>query len=100
MYTFLSAHPLHRYRCLYPWVTLVVPQLKVLILEVVNVPHFRVEIHRREIVRLPRYLHRHLPHVVTVNVQIPEGVNKLTQLQVTYLGNHHGKERIRGDVKG
>ena len=40
-----------------------------------------------------------LLQVVEIEVRIAKRVDELTHLEVTLLGNHHRKERIRGDIE-
>ncbi len=80
--------------------SLVIDQLKVLVLELKNRPHRRVELHLRQRIWLPGKLGARLFDVVAVQVHIPESVDEVARCQPAHLRHHLRQQGIGSDVKG
>src|SRR5690606_10774452 len=80
-------------------VTDVILQREILVFETEDVFYIRVDLHDRQRVRLARQLQIDLLDVVAVNMDVAERVDELAQFQIADLRNHHGQQRIRGDVE-
>ena len=80
--------------------TAVVREGEVLVAETENVPHFRIQRDRGQRQRNTRELLVRLLEMIGVEMRVTEGMNELAGLQITDLGDHHGEQRIGGDVEG
>ena len=80
-------------------VWIVVEEFEVLILEVENILHFRVEAHLRKRTRFACELQIGLLHVVQVEVSVARSVNKFAGLKSANLCHHKKEERVRGYVE-
>src|ERR1019366_6568599 len=74
-------------------------QLKVAVLELVDVPHGGVQFHLRQRARLTRKLQPGLVEMIRVEVQVSEGVDEYARLQLADLRNHHRQQGIGGDIE-
>src|SRR5690606_8511515 len=82
------------------WMGLVIRQFKVLIPKRKNISHSRVDLHRRQRLRLAAQLQLHLFKVIAIQVGVSKCVDKIRGFHVTYLGYHHCEQCIRGNVEG
>ena len=73
---------------------IILNKLKVLILEVEDALHLRVDLHLRELARLTRELQLHLLEVVCIDVSVTCSVDELSRLQTAYLSDHHRQKRV------
>ena len=80
------------------WV--VVDQLEIVVREVKQVRHVRVQDHLRQRTGLARQLFARLVHVVQVEVNVSKRVHEFAGLQPHDLGDHHGQQGVRRDVEG
>jgi hypothetical protein len=80
-------------------VSLVILQLEILELESKDGPDLRVKLDLWQGVGLARELQTRLLQVIAIQVDIAESVDKITRLQVAYLGHHVSQQGIRSDVE-
>lgn len=60
---------------------------------------FRVDLHGRQRICVPRQLCLHLLKVVHINMGITQGENKITGFKINHLGNHHRQQCVRRDIE-
>ena len=82
------------------WPGVIALQLEVLVFEVEDALHVRIDLHRGQLTRLTCQLQTGLIEVVQIEVGVASGVDKLTRLQSANLSHHHAEQRIRCDVEG
>src|SRR5262249_34867024 len=75
-------------------------QLEVLVDEIEQGAHLRIELNARQRTRLPPELLVGLVEMVEIEVHVAEGVDQLARNELRHLRHHHGEQRIRGDVEG
>ena len=78
----------------------VVCEFKVFVLEAEDVFHLGVDLHLGQGAGLTGELQLHLLYVILVDVDVAEGVYKLSGLQACDLRHHHEQQGIGGDVEG
>src|SRR5215468_9652419 len=74
-------------------------QLEIFELEIVNVFHCRIQFHPRQRSEFPRKLLARLFEMVFVKMKIAESMNKIARRKANNLRDHHGKQRVRGDIE-
>ena len=79
------------------WV--VVGQRKVLVLEVEDALHIRIDVHLGQWARLTGELKFSLLDVVKVEMGVARCIDEIAWLQIAHLRHHHGKQRIGGNVE-
>src|SRR5262249_25876636 len=79
---------------------LVILQREVFVLEREDVLHVGIELHLRQRIGAARKLLARLIEVVQIEMRVAERVNELAGLQSSDLRDHHGEQRVRGDVEG
>ena len=77
----------------------VIHNFKILILEVVNFFHRRIQFHLRQRTRFARELQLRLLDVVRVKMQVAERVDEFARLQPADLRDHQREHRVAGDVE-
>src|SRR5262245_46766872 len=75
-------------------------QLEVLVDELEQGAHLRIELNARQRTRLPPELLVGLVEMVEIEVHVAEGVDELARNEPRHLRHHHGEQRVRGDVEG
>jgi hypothetical protein len=78
---------------------IVIHKLKVLILEIKDALHLRIDLHLRKGARLAGKLKRHLLEMICVDVGITCSMDEVTHLQTADLSDHHSKKSIRGNIE-
>src|SRR5688572_20825887 len=74
-------------------------QYEILVCELEDRLHLRIDPHRWQGARLSRQLLSRLIDVIGIQVRIAEGVDELTRFQAGYLRDHHRQQRVTGDVE-
>ena len=74
-------------------------KLKIFVLEIKDVLHFRIDLHHRKGARLTRKLELHLLEMICIDVRVTCSVNEFSWLKTTYLSDHHCKKRIGSDIE-
>src|SRR5260221_9178127 len=77
----------------------VASQFKILVFEIVDVHHRRIQFHSRQRTRSARKLLLGLFEMVTVEMQVPEGVDERAWLQRADLRDHQGQQGIGGNIE-
>lgn len=80
-------------------VRIISEQLEVLIAEVENVTHLRIEFHLRERTKFARQLQSHLIEMIVVDMRIAERMDKLSCFEPGNVRNHLQQQRVRSDVE-
>ena len=75
-------------------------EFEVLILEVEEVLHIRVQFHLRQVPGLTRQLEFRLFDVVQVEMGVTRGVDEVAGLKARHLCHHLEQQGVRGDVEG
>ena len=75
-----------------PWV--IALKREILIFEIEYAFHIRILLHDRKLARLTRKLQGNLLEMIAVNVSVTCGMNEISRLQASYLGNHHRQKSI------
>ena len=78
---------------------IVVRQLEILILEIEDTFHLRVQCHVRQRTGLTRQLQLDLLQMVVVDVRIAQGMYEIACFLAGYLRHHLGQRGIGGDVE-
>ena len=78
---------------------IVVGQRKVLVLEVEDALHIRIDVHLGQWARLTGELKFSLLDVVKVEMRVTCCIDEIAWLQVAYLCHHHGQQCIGGNVE-
>lgn len=79
---------------------IVIEELEVFESEVVDVLDVGIDPHRRKSSRFPAELKIRLLEMVFVKVKIAEGVDEVAGFESADLGDHHGEQRVAGDIEG
>ena len=82
------------------WVWIVAYEFEVLVLEIEETLHVRVNLHRGQGARLSRQLQLRLLDVVQIEVGVACGVDKVARLIARHLSHHLEEQGVRGDVEG
>ena len=90
---------LYAYRCFDVRMRVIINQFEILVLEIKDAFHIRVDFHPRQLARLARQLQSCLLKVVEIEMRVAGRIDKVARLQVTHLCHHHGQQRIGGDIK-
>lgn len=73
---------------------------EVLIAEGEEVFYFGIQPHGGQGARFPGELEARLVEVVGVEVEVAKGVDEVSRLKITNLGDHEGEQAVTGDVEG
>src|SRR5262249_13543828 len=90
----------YRYVCLDMRVRLIANKLKVRVLEFKYRFDSGIQLHHRRRIGFPRDLNSCLLQVVEVKVGVAEGMYEFTRFESAYMRDHHGKQRVGGNVEG
>ena len=78
---------------------IIIYELEVLILEVEDILHLRIDLHLRKLARLTCELKLHLLEVICINVSVTCSVDELSRLKTAHLRDHHCQQRVRSDIE-
>src|ERR1035441_2589849 len=90
----------HRHRRLDGRIRVVADDFKILVFEIVNVLHRRIQFNLRQWARLARQLQLSLLDVICVKMQVTERVDEIARFQSADLRDHQREQRVAGDVEG
>src|ERR1019366_7034227 len=85
---------LNRYGRLDRGMRIVILEREILVLEIEQVLHGRIEPHGGELARLARQLLARLLEMVHVEVRVAERVHEIAELQTAHLRDHHRQRRV------
>src|SRR5262245_30014679 len=81
-------------------VRVVADQFEVLVDEIEQRAHFRIELYVRQRPRLPLQLLVGLVKMVEIEMHVAEAMDELAWSQPGYLRHHDGEQRVGSDVEG
>ena len=89
----------HRHLGLDVRMRLVAFEREILVAEGEDVLHRRIEPQRRQRLRRARQLQMRLLEMIEIKMRVAEGVDELAGLKPGHLRDHHGQQRVGGDVE-
>ena len=82
------------------WMGIVAYKFEIFILEIKEILHVGIDLHRRQWARLTCKLELCLLYMVQIEMRIASGVDKVTWLITRHLSHHLKQQGVAGDVEG